>query len=103
MRRARTPEGAVKASIRQFCRQFLGDKLALYAIIGGPLQAPGIADYLGCYEGKAVAIEVKAPGGKQSPKQKEFQAAWETAGGIYCLAYGPEDVAKALGVKGLLW
>lgn len=100
-----TPEGAVKASIRDFVNRVVGNhRLRLWAIVGGPLQAPGIADYLGVFEGRALAVECKAPGGKQSPAQAKFQEQWERAGGIYVLAYGPEDLAKALGLEGLfIW
>lgn len=102
--RRTTPEGAVKASVRAFVKQVVGNhRLRIWAIVGGPLQTPGIADYLGVFEGRAVAIECKAPGGKQSPAQVKFQEEFERAGGLYCLAYGPEDVAKALNIPGLLW
>jgi hypothetical protein len=39
-------------------------------------------------------IEVKAPRGKQSDHQKEFQKQLEAAGGRYVLAYSLEDVMR---------
>lgn len=40
--------------------------------------------------------EIKAPGGRQSEHQKEFQANLEPAGGRYILAHSIDDVMKAL-------
>ena len=59
---------------------------------------------LGCYPGKpdldatkngiTYHIEVKTPNGKQSEKQKQFQADLESAGGRYILARCVEDVME---------
>lgn len=43
-----------------------------------------------------MGIEVKAPKGKQSDHQKEFQKNLEAAGAKYVLAYSLEDVMVAL-------
>ena len=47
-------------------------------------------------KGQYVGIEVKAPKGKQSDHQKEFQRNLEAAGGRYVLAYNLDDVIGAL-------
>jgi VRR-NUC domain len=44
---------------------------------------------------RVVWIEVKAPKGRQSDSQKEFQQAVEYEGHKYILAYSLEDVIKA--------
>jgi hypothetical protein len=46
--------------------------------------------------GQYVGIEVKAPKGKQSEHQKEFQRKLEAAGGRYILAYSLDDVISEL-------
>lgn len=57
---------------------------------------PGTPDILGCYRGRAVAIEAKAAIGRQSHQQRRFQAAWERAGGLYVLARSVDDAMAAL-------
>lgn len=46
---------------------------------------PGSPDILGATCGKPLGIEVKDQDGRQSGIQRNFQAAWEKAGGIYLL------------------
>jgi len=49
--------------------------------------AVGAPDIVCVINGQFVGIEVKAPKGKQSDHQKEFQRKLEAAGGRYILAY----------------
>lgn len=95
-----TPETALKRSIKDFCA-YAG--VAVWSILQGLGSTPGIADLIGVYRGRAVAIEVKAGNNTQSDDQIAFQAAWERAGGIYILARRVEDVAAGLGIKTLGW
>lgn len=60
-------------------------------------ETAGAPDLLIMYRGTAFAIEVKRPGGRQSPAQREFQAAWEAAGGWYILASSVDDVIREIG------
>ena len=60
----------------------------------------GSGDILGCYRGRGVAIECKSSTGRHRGKQRDFQAAWEAAGGLYILARSVDDVLLALGVSG---
>jgi hypothetical protein len=53
---------------------------------------PGVPDIICVIKGQFVGIEVKAPKGKQSEHQKEFQRKIEAAGGRYVLAHSLEDV-----------
>lgn len=58
---------------------------------------PGQADLTGILpSGKRLEIEVKSPGGRQSPEQQNFQAMVEKFGGVYVLARCVEDVRRAL-------
>jgi hypothetical protein len=58
--------------------------------------AAGSPDIICVIKGQYVGIEVKAPKGKQSEHQKEFQRQLEEAGGKYLLAYSLEDVVADL-------
>ena len=59
---------------------------------------PGAADILGVAGpgGRAIAIEVKRPGGRQRPAQKKFQTAFEARGGIYVLAHSAQEAKTIL-------
>lgn len=46
--------------------------------------------------GQTFCLELKRPGGRQSPSQKAYQLAIEKAGGGYEVAYKPEDVIRTL-------
>ena len=55
----------------------------------------GSPDIVCVINGQFVGIEVKAPNGKQSEHQKEFQERLEAAGGRYLVAHSLDDVAAA--------
>lgn len=52
----------------------------------------GMSDLQALKDGRAVFIEVKRPGGRQSEAQKKFQELVEKAGFEYILAKSVEDV-----------
>jgi len=54
--------------------------------------ALGSPDIVCVVNGQYVGIEVKAPGGKQSEHQKEFQRQLEAAGGRYIIVHSIDDV-----------
>lgn len=56
----------------------------------------GTADLIGSYIGYAVAAEAKTTKGKQTKDQRNFQAAWEKAGGVYVLFTSVDELAAAL-------
>ena len=58
----------------------------------------GAPDLIVLLRGSVFAIEVKRPGGRQSPMQRVFQAAWEAAGGWYVLADSVDAVQQELGL-----
>lgn len=57
----------------------------------------GMSDILLVHIGRAYFIEVKRPGGKQSPDQKLFQEDVEKSGGLYALVSSVDDII-ALGL-----
>jgi len=59
----------------------------------------GVADIIGIFDGKPLAIEVKHGNGKTTKKQDEFLETFRKKGGIAFVAYGIDDVVKELGLK----
>ena len=56
----------------------------------------GMADVIGIYGERFLAIEAKVGKGKQSEDQIKFQQNVESNGGIYILAYSLDDVIEGL-------
>lgn len=52
--------------------------------------------------GRCLAIEVKAPGGKQSPDQKVVEQQFASSGSVYIIAECVEDVQDALYDMGMM-
>jgi hypothetical protein len=58
---------------------------------------PGVSDILACYKGRALAIEVKAPGGRLSEDQRDWLFRWEAnGGGAFAVVYSADEVEKLL-------
>lgn len=55
---------------------------------------PGLSDLVAIKDGRTVHVEVKRPKGRQSDKQKKFQADIEAAGGEYVIAKCIEDLQE---------
>lgn len=60
---------------------------------------PGVADILGIYQGKLLAIEVKTVNGKVSDRQDAFIDQVNLRGGIGFVARSPDDVIEKLGLQ----
>lgn len=87
--------GALPANEAMFIRINTGVFKPLYGEQNRAIRsAPnGTADLLGIYCGVPVAIETKRPkNSSQRQAQKDFQKAWESAGGVYFLARSVGDV-----------
>jgi hypothetical protein len=69
---------------------------------GGPMGLNGVADLIGVFRGRGVAIEVKTGRDKLSEKQAKFLEQWRQAGGIGIEARGLKAVADELGIPMLL-
>jgi len=96
MVRKMTPEGSLTKSIRDLLRALGVFHWKEFQSLGSP---PGISDILGVYQGKFLAIEVKAPKGKPSLAQTDFLNRVREEGGIAILAYSIEDVIRGLGIE----
>ena len=56
----------------------------------------GVSDLAMFIDGKSLFVEVKTPRGKQSEKQKDWQAAIEAQGGVYVLVRSLEEFKEAI-------
>lgn len=65
----------------------------------GPRKAHGVADILGIYKGKPLAIEVKKPKGEVSVAQFQWLTKFKSAGGIAFIATSIEDVQRELSLS----
>jgi hypothetical protein len=92
----KTPEGQLKASIRQLLNTV---GIFHFNVLQGLGCYPGISDILGVYRGTFLAIEIKAPRGHASPLQIEFLKRVKEEGGIAILAYSVDDVIRGLGIE----
>lgn len=62
----------------------------------GKFTPKGVADILGIYKGKPLAIEVKASKGVVSSDQKDFLREFTQNGGIAIVATSPQEVHQDL-------
>ena len=69
---------------------------------GGPMGLNGVADLIGVFRGRGVAIEVKTGRDKLSDKQEKFLNKWRQAGGIGVEARDIKTVADALDIPMLV-
>jgi hypothetical protein len=59
---------------------------------------PGRADLLGVMAGRAIAVEVKAPGGRLRPDQERWRDAFVAHGGLWVLAHSEAEAMEGLGL-----
>lgn len=97
-----TPEGAIK---KQICDWLAYQKCFFWIQQAGKIPGRinkskylrnGISDILGVWNGRMLAIEVKAPGNKPSSDQTEFINAVNASGGIAFVAYSLEQVIEEI-------
>jgi hypothetical protein len=87
-----TPEGYIKKQIRDWLHEH-------GAYVFSPVQqgyGASTLDILCCWEGKFVAIEVKAQGKKPTDRQLAIMAQIIAAGGIAIVAWSLTDVLEML-------
>lgn len=66
---------------------------------GGPMGEKGVADIIGCHNGRMFAIEIKTQAGRLTPYQQRFLDRVNAAGGVAFVARSIEDVVEGLGLK----
>lgn len=62
---------------------------------------PGVADIIIIWDGRCIAIELKAQKGRQSPAQKDWADALTLAGGCYKVCRSVDEVEEFLDAAGL--
>jgi hypothetical protein len=91
----RQPEAKLKRQIKAY---FEDNGALVVAIHGGgdPFQEAGISDLLVCHRGLFMAVEIKLPGQKASPRQSRFLRRVRAAGGIGAIVTSKEEAADLL-------
>ena len=64
---------------------------------------PGVADFLMFVTGRAVAIELKDEGGRQSDPQKLFQKRWQVCGNMYVIVRTLDEFKRVVNAYVLGW
>jgi hypothetical protein len=97
-RRQVKPETEWLRYVRRRLALAFGPRQRLIKILGGLGQESGIADLVGVINGRAVALELKTPGGrhKVSEAQKDFLITWSAAGGISVVIDSPEALEELI-------
>jgi len=91
-----TPEAILTRSVKQLLK---AAGIFHYKHWGGPMGYPGVADIIGCYQGRMIAIELKSPNGKATPDQERFIQNVNDAGGIAFVARSIDEVIEGLGIQ----
>lgn len=89
----KTPETLVKKEIKDWFDLYGWE---YFANLQGLGSYPGLSDFIAFHYGVVLFVEVKAKNGKQSPKQKEFEAKVKAQNCHYILARGYEDIENYL-------
>jgi len=89
-----TPEGRVKAKVKQALKVFGTDCWYFMPVQSG-FGRPAL-DFMCCIRGRMVAIETKAPGGELSPTQRSTKAMLELAGAIVLIVWDETSLELAL-------
>jgi Holliday junction resolvase len=88
-----TPETAIKKQIREYLAVH---KWFAFPILQGMGAHKGIADIIAIKNGNVLFIEAKAPRGRQSDHQVEFEHNIINEGGHYLIARSYEDIRDYL-------
>ena len=86
-----TPEAKIKKEIVAYLKS-LGDKCWWAPYVQNGYGKSGVPDYLVCYRGRFLALEVKKEGGKPTPWQTYQIAAIDKAGGRAEVVWSAEQV-----------
>jgi hypothetical protein len=96
----RGPETRLRLKIRDELQR-LWPKAWIRKIHGNRFQHVGIMDYLCCFEGFFIGLEVKIPNGKATPAQLNEGRLLERAGGYFAIVTSREEAVDAVreGIK----
>lgn len=114
MKRKQNPETIITHQVREFFKLM---RIPHFKHFGGPLAPKGIPDIIGTLPsetldannvdsdnphigGRALYIELKAPGGRLRPEQREFLETHAAAGALAFWADNAVDVVRRLAKEG---
>lgn len=100
MRRKMTTETALKRAAVQLLKVHRIYNFPIVATLGSP---PGLPDRLAIKDGRAIAIEFKAPGRKLTDHQENVKAQVEAAGGLWITCRSLDDLYEHLNLPGRLF
>ncbi len=86
-------ETAITEAIMRWLRRQGAHVIKTY---GGPYRR-GLPDLIGVYRGRALALEVKRPGGTPTPLQEHELGRWAAAGALAAVVTSIEDVKRLIG------
>lgn len=87
-----TTEAAITDAIIRWLRSRGAHVIKTY---GGPYRR-GLPDLIGVYRGRALALEVKRPGGKPTPLQEHELSKFAAAGALAAVVTSVEDVKRLI-------
>lgn len=93
-----TPEARITLRIRNYLKKLRaeGEPLWWLKVHGSPMQRAGVLDLCIVWYGRAVFLEVKAPGGKVTALQQNTIRQIREAGGVAEVVTSVEEVAEVL-------
>lgn len=94
-----TSEASIVAACLSLIRGAGGHAVKIH---GGAFGHAGNPDILGCLQGRALAVEVKRPGGKPTAAQLAQLGKWSAAGALALWVTSAAELADALTAEGLL-
>lgn len=94
-----TPEGRIKAQVKRILDRY--SPMDKYWPVPGGLGASHL-DFIGCYYGKYIAIETKAPGKKPTPRQVARLDSVHRAGGFAMVIDGVEGLQELEHLLGII-
>jgi len=83
-------------TVRRAIREALTARGAAVISTTGAYGGAGLPDYIACYRGRFLAIEVKRPGGRTTELQEVWLARIRAAGGIAFVARSAYEAVEAL-------
>ena len=114
MKRAR-PEDQIQRAVFQHLRARSAPGVFAFHVPNGGRRKPveasilkglgvkaGVPDVIACHAGRFYALELKAEGGRPTPKQLEAVENIRNAGGFACICEGLDRALKTLETWGLL-
>jgi Holliday junction resolvase len=87
----------LEKSITASILRYLNDLPGCYAVkTRGDFRQAGWPDIIGCYQGQALALEVKRPGRKPTKLQETMLQKWREAGAIAAVVTSRKEVEELL-------